>query len=97
MNMTIRKFISRLTRFLVSLALILTVTVSIAGICIRIISPNPYNVISLAKGWTDESGNPFKLDSFNAHDIKMDPQRIYLTLETVSQDSSIILRCRNCY
>lgn len=97
MNMTIKKFISRLTRFLVSLALILTVTVSIAGVCIRITSPEPYNVISLAKGWTNESGSPFKLDSFNAHDIKMPPQRIYLTLETVSQDSSIILRCRNCY
>ena len=93
MNMIIKKLMSRLPRFLVSLALIFTVIVSVAGVFIRILSPEPYNVVSLAKGWTDEAGNPFELDSFSG----LAPQRIYTTLNNISQNSSIILRCRNCY
>lgn len=85
---------------IIELSLIVAVATIVIGIGARLFVPDPYNIASLANGWTDENGDPFSLDSFNGYseqDQKIHPQRVYQTLEISGVNTAVIFRCRNCY
>lgn len=93
-----KKFLDMAIDIMTGLPQTLVLIVSLIGVFICILSPDPYHVVNLSRGWTDAAGNPFDLNSFNNYDgSSMLPQRIYQNIKVPNSDTSIIFRCRNCY
>lgn len=55
-------------------------------------------ITDLRNVWSDESGNPFVLDTFQKAEVKdFEGQKIYYTLSSIPKDSVIMFRCRNMF
>ena len=55
-------------------------------------------VTSLSEGWTDEEGNPFSLNTFQkAEETDTQGQKIYYTMPAISDNRTMIFRCRNMF
>ncbi|MBO5033072.1 MAG: GGDEF domain-containing protein [Lachnospiraceae bacterium] len=98
MNHKTKKILDMAVDIMVGLPQILVLIVALAGVFLCILSPEPYNVVSLNDGWTDAGGHPVALDSFYYdEESQMLPQRIYRSIQVSDSDTAVIFRCRNCY
>lgn len=70
------------------------------GIVIQLLSVDKYDVVSLADNWTDKTGAVCSLSNFNKYDSANNiflPQRVYYTLKSVKNDTTLVFRARSCY
>lgn len=64
----------------------------------KLLSREPYSIISLEKSWKDENGVPFSLENFGSASGDPNlPQRIYFNTTIKDINTVLVFRSRNCY